>query len=87
MAQGESLSPTVFKYRNLRFYFFANEEPRMHVHIVSSDGEAKFWIEPTVAFAMSKGFSKKEILEIEKVVEKRQDEIKEAWKKFFKKIK
>jgi hypothetical protein len=71
----------------LRFYFFANEEPRMHIHIVAPGGEAKFWVEPIVALAMSKGFSKKEVLEMQRIVEKRQDEIEEAWKKFFKKTK
>jgi len=59
----------------------------MHVHVVAPDGEAKFWVEPVVAFEMSKGFSNKEILAIQRIVEKRQDEIKEAWKKFFKKTK
>lgn len=59
----------------------------MHIHVVAPNGEAKIWLEPFVSIAMFKGFSKKEILVIEKLVEKRQDEIKEAWKKFFKKTK
>lgn len=37
-----AVSPTVFRYRNYRFYFFSREEPRMHVHVFSPDGEAKF---------------------------------------------
>ena len=77
------MSPTVFKHKNVRFYFFANEEPRVHVHVVSPEGEAKFWLEPIVALAMSKGLSKKEMLEIQKIVEKRQDECKKTWEKFF----
>lgn len=77
------MSPTVFKVKNWRFFFFANEEPRMHVHVVSPEGEAKFWIEPVVALAMSVGFSKKELLEIQKIVEKRKDEIEQTWIKFF----
>ena len=81
------MSPTIFRYKNMRFYFFANEEPRVHVHIISPNGEAKFWIEPVVALAISKNFSKKEILEIQKTVELKQDEIKEAWQKFFSKKK
>ena len=55
----------------------------MHVHVVAPGGEAKFWLKPVVAFGMSKGFSKQEILKIHKIVEKRQDEIKKAWKKYF----
>ena len=34
--------------KGYRFVFFSREEPRMHVHAVSSDGEAKFWREPEV---------------------------------------
>jgi hypothetical protein len=49
------VSPTVFRLRNYRFYFFSREEPRMHVHVLSPDGEAKFWIEPTIELAMNKG--------------------------------
>ena len=79
------MSPTIFRYKNWRFFFFANEEPRMHVHVISPDGEAKFWIEPVVALAMSKNFSKRDLLEIQKTVEKKQDEIKEAWQTFFSK--
>jgi Domain of unknown function (DUF4160) len=31
-----------------RFYFSSREEKRAHVHVQHADGEAKFWIEPTV---------------------------------------
>ncbi len=81
------MSPIVFRHKNFRFYFFSNEEPRVHVHVESPHGEAKFWLEPVVALAMSQGFSKKEILEIQKIVEKRQDECKKKWEKFFSKQK
>jgi len=37
------MSPTVFRYKNYRFYFFSREEERMHVHVYCTDGEAKFW--------------------------------------------
>lgn len=77
------MSPTVFRYKNWRFYFFANEEPRPHIHVVSPHGEAKFWIEPVVALAISIGYSKKELLGIQKIVEKRKNDIQKAWQKFF----
>ncbi len=28
------MSPTVFRERGYRFYFFSREEPRMHVHVI-----------------------------------------------------
>lgn len=42
------MSPTVFRYKNFRFHFFSREEPRMHVHVISGHGEAKFWMEPDI---------------------------------------
>jgi hypothetical protein len=77
------MSPTVFKYKNYRFFFFSKEESRMHIHILSPDGEAKFWIEPIVALADYSGFSERQIRELAKVVEKHAKEIEKAWKKHF----
>ena len=46
----ESMSPTVFRIGNYRFYFFSREEEKTHVHVISPEGEAKFWIEPIVSY-------------------------------------
>lgn len=75
------MSPTVFRYKKYRFYFFSREEPRMHVHIASPDGEVKFWIEPLVALADYNGVSMRELKELEKVVKDHVEEIAQAWKK------
>ncbi len=56
----------------------------MHVHVYSPDGEAKFWIEPVIALANSHGLTAKQIREMQKIIEEKQDEIKRAWKEFFK---
>lgn len=77
------MSPTVFRYKNYRFFFFSREESRMHIHILSPDGEAKFWIEPVVALADYTGYSDRQIRELAKVVEKHAKEIEKAWKKHF----
>lgn len=55
----------------------------MHIHVFSADGEAKFWIEPIVALAENIGFSKKQLNELQKVVEARNVEITKSWKKHF----
>ncbi len=78
------MSPTVFSQNGYQFFFFSHEEERMHVHVRCGDGEAKFWLEPVVAFVMCEGLSKKQIKDIQVIVEDRQDEIKRAWKKHFK---
>lgn len=78
------MSPTVFRYKNYRFFFFSREESRMHIHILSPEGEAKFWIEPMVALADYSGFSERQLKELAKVVEKHVKEIEKAWKQHFK---
>jgi len=70
--------------KGYRFYFYSNEEERLHVHVRSGDGEAKFWLDPIVALEYSVGFSPIELKKIQKVIENRVDEIKKAWIKFFK---
>lgn len=77
------MSPSVFRYKNYRFYFFSREESRPHIHVTCGDGEAKFWIEPTVALADFVGLSKKQLKELQSLVEERRDEIAKAWKKHF----
>ncbi|MHC4644467.1 MAG: DUF4160 domain-containing protein [Planctomycetota bacterium] len=55
----------------------------MHVHVVSPDGEAKFWIEPIVALAGYVGFSSRQLARLQTLVEERRSEIAKAWKKHF----
>jgi hypothetical protein len=45
---GSSMSPTIFREGGYRFFFFSLEEARMHIHVRSGGGEAKFWLEPNV---------------------------------------
>ncbi|MCD4831728.1 MAG: DUF4160 domain-containing protein [Anaerohalosphaeraceae bacterium] len=78
------MSPTIFRIGNYRFYFFSREEERVHIHIVSPDGEAKFWIEPIVALANYTGLSKLQLGRLQKMVEEHKNEIKKAWQKHFK---
>ena len=77
------MSPTVFRHRQYRFHFFSREEPRIHVHVVSPDGEAKFWLNPEVELAMNKGLGSVELNEIRRVIEERHEEIREHWRRYF----
>ena len=76
--------PTIFKDGNYRFHFFSKEEERIHVHVISPDGEAKFWLEPIVSLVNYSGLSKKQLSYLQKTVEGRKDEIVKKWKKHFK---
>jgi hypothetical protein len=75
------MSPTLFRWKGHRFLFFSREETRMHVHVLSPDGEAKFWLEPEVALAKSHGLRQGQISQLREIVEARKDEIAEAWNK------
>ncbi|MBI2860856.1 MAG: DUF4160 domain-containing protein [Chloroflexi bacterium] len=77
------MSPTIFRAKGYRFYFLSNEERRIHVHISSEDGEAKFWLEPVVSLALSHELSPEKLNEIQRLVEEHTDEIIEAWRRHF----
>lgn len=55
----------------------------MHVHIVSEDGEAKFWLKPEVELAKNYRYSRKQLKEIESLVEQHYDELISAWQQHF----
>lgn len=77
------MSPTIFRHKKYRFYFLSNEEDRIHVHIECPEGEAKYWIEPVIALASYYKLNSKELKEIQKVIETRENEIIKEWKKHF----
>ena len=77
------MSPTIYREDGYRFFFFSREEERMHVHIVSGDGEAKFWLEPDLMLATSHGYNRKQLKKVESIVEERQNEFISAWQKYF----
>ena len=64
--------PVIFRYKGYRFFFYSNEgSPRelVHVHVRSGEGEAKFWLHPTVQLADSGGFDARTLRELLEVVE------------------
>ena len=77
------MSPTILRHKKYRFFFFSREETRRHVHVISPEGEAKFWLEPIVALAESFRLSPRELKELQRVVERRKDEIVRAWNTHF----
>ncbi len=55
----------------------------MHVHVVSGDGEAKFWLEPEIVLARNYHYSRRQLKEIESLVEIHYDELISAWRQHF----
>jgi hypothetical protein len=55
----------------------------MHVHVVSVDGEAKFWLEPEIELAKNHRYSRRQLKQIESLVEVRYNELVSAWRHHF----
>ena len=77
------MSPTIFKKKGYRFFFFSREETRMHVHVYSGDGEAKFWLEPEIELARNYRLSRLQQKQIEEIIEDHYNELTSAWQKHF----
>ena len=77
------MSPTVFRERGYRFFFFSREAARPPIHVYSGEGEAKFWIEPTIELARNYGYTPTQIREIESIIEEHRDVIQTAWREHF----
>lgn len=77
------MSPTVFRARGYRFYFFSREERRPHIHVHHASGEAKFWLKPVVALAQNYGLSPSRISTALRLIREHEDEIRAAWEAHF----
>lgn len=78
------MSPTVFREGGYRFFFFSREESRIHVHVVSDDGEAKFWLKPELELAKNYRYSRHQLKEIEAIIKEHYNDLINAWYKHFK---
>jgi len=77
------MSPTVLRKHNYRFFFFSREEIRKHIHVVSPEGEAKFWIESEVELCKQIGFNQKQINELTSIIKTNKNEIIAKWNYHF----
>ncbi len=77
------MAPTIVRDGPFRLFFFTREEPRIHVHIAHADGEAKFWLMPSVHLATNIGLSARRLRQAQAVVETHLPEIEHAWERHF----
>ena len=77
------MSPTVFREGPFRFFFFSREEERLHIHVQSPDGEAKFWLDPSLELARNHGLSDQDLRRVEGLIEDHDQEIRDAWTSHF----
>lgn len=74
--------PTLFIVFGLRFYFYADEHPPIHIHVESTDGRAKFLVDPQVTIAYNKGLTPRSLKRAREIIIKRQAEIIDKWHEF-----
>lgn len=77
------MSPTIFREDGYRFYFFSREESRLHIHVQSASGEAKFWLEPHIELAQNLGLNDRQLRVVQSMIEGHEHEIRAAWKRHF----
>jgi hypothetical protein len=77
------VSPTIFRQKGFRFFFFSREELRPHVHVHHVEGEAKFWLEPEIELAQNYGLTTRRLSTALELIRRNEHEIRTAWKKHF----
>ena len=77
------MSPTILITGKYRFFFNSREETRKHIHVSTSGGTAKIWLEPVLALGDFYNLSSRELTEIIKIVEKNNDIFIEKWNRHF----
>ena len=77
------MAPTIARDGQFRLFFFSREETRIHVHIAHPQGEAKFWLTPSVHLANNVGLSGVQLRQAQAVVEAHLLEIQNAWNYHF----
>ena len=75
--------PTVLRTGPYRFFFYAGDgsEPA-HVHVERDNHTAKFWLDPAV-YQRSRGFSRRELNRIQRLVEEHSEELLRSWNEYF----
>ena len=78
--------PTVLEINGYKFKFYSNEndEPA-HVHVIKGNGNAKFWLRPSIKEEYSYNFTVRERRDIRNLVKGNYETLTEAWDEYFKK--
>ncbi len=74
--------PTILLVEGFRFFFYSNEEDRMHVHIEFQGKIAKIWLD-NFEIAENFGFKDFQLNRIQRIARKYEKEIKEKWISYF----
>ncbi|WP_076798294.1 DUF4160 domain-containing protein [Chloroflexus islandicus] len=75
--------PTVLRIGPYRLYFYSYDcdEPR-HIHVDRDNLSAKFWLDPDVRLAENRGYNRKELRDIERIVRSHLEILRYEWDNF-----
>ena len=71
--------PTIFELFGLRFFFYADENSPIHVHIVKGDAEAKIEIDPEIKLIYNHGLKVQDVRRAIRLAKMYKDDIIEIW--------
>lgn len=76
--------PTLLILFGLRFHFYSHDHEPFHVHVESSDGEAKFGIQNgEVTLIKNDGLKTKDLRLAESIIEENKENFEKEWARFF----
>jgi hypothetical protein len=75
--------PTALRGGPYRLYFYSYDcgEPR-HMHADRDNHSAKFWLDPDVLLDFNRGFSRKELRDVERIVRGNLEFLRNEWDEF-----
>jgi len=75
--------PTLLILFGLRFYFYVKDHKPIHIHVESSDGEAKFEIENEIVLIYNYGLKIKDLRLAQSILEENKENFINEWKRIF----
>lgn len=75
--------PTALRIGPYRFYFYSYDcaEPR-HMHVDREHMSVKLWLDPDIRMVENRGYSRKELRDIERIAREHREELHHAWDDF-----
>ena len=64
---------------SLRFWFYSDDHPPIHVHVENSDGRAKIVLEPSVELVKNEGMKPKVLKKAKTLCETFKEDFIEKW--------
>lgn len=55
----------------------------MHVHVISGDGEAKYWLKPEIELAKNYKYTRTQLKQIEELIEVHYNDLISSWNTHF----